>query len=93
MPHEAEFLEIIRKDRHVQAFLAQEETDVQDAGLVFDLADDGDGTIGPDEMALGFTKLKGPARSLDVISLMNLMKQVLEKVRLELEILHSKLES
>ena len=29
------------------------EIDVQDAGLVFDLTDDGDGTIGPDEMSHG----------------------------------------
>lgn len=78
-----EFLEIIQ-DVRVRTLLSALGIDIHDAHLVFDLTDDGDGTIGANEMVKGFRRLKGWARSLDLLALTNLTKEVIHKLDLAL---------
>eukprot|EP00746_Dinoflagellata_sp_MGD_P062111 gnl/MRDRNA2_/MRDRNA2_261774_c0_seq1.p1 gnl/MRDRNA2_/MRDRNA2_261774_c0~~gnl/MRDRNA2_/MRDRNA2_261774_c0_seq1.p1 ORF type:complete len:381 (+),score=63.77 gnl/MRDRNA2_/MRDRNA2_261774_c0_seq1:62-1144(+) len=54
----------------VRAYFRKLELDILDARFVFNLLDfDGDGHIDMDEFVLGFTQLKGQAKSLDIARL------------------------
>jgi len=71
----------------VKMWLSAQELDVMDADLLFDLLDNGDGEITGRELIGGVARLKGPARSIDLYSLMHMtsclestMKTVLEEV-------------
>jgi len=53
-------------------WLAAQEIDVGDADLLFDLMDGGDGELTSDELCTGISRLKGPAKSLDLIGLIHM---------------------
>mmetsp|Transcript_18917 Transcript_18917/g.33336 ORF Transcript_18917/g.33336 Transcript_18917/m.33336 type:complete len:553 (+) Transcript_18917:42-1700(+) len=76
----SEFLEVM-KDHRVKSWLAAMELDIRDAELVFDLIDDGDGTISAPELVRGFAKLKGTARSVDMIYLTQLVYSTQDLLR------------
>merc|ERR1712137_245680 len=61
-------------------WLAAQGLDVQDDELLFNLLDDGDGKLSPAEVARGISRLKGPARSVDMISLMHMVSLLQEKL-------------
>merc|ERR1740123_800172 len=82
----AEF-QAIMQDRRVLSWLAALDLEVRDAEVLFDLMDDGDHRISAEELVYGFSRLKGPARNMDVAVLMNeirrikhVTKNVLDKV-------------
>ena len=50
----------------VRSLLSAMEIEIHDAELVFDLTDDGDDKMSPNEMIFGFSRLQGFARSGDV---------------------------
>merc|ERR1719356_1323396 len=55
------------KEPYVSQWLSAMEFDVRDADAVFSLVDtSGDGEVSLDELGKGISKLKGPARSLDL---------------------------
>jgi len=64
-----EDFEFALQDQEVRLLLSAMELDVNDARLVFDLTDDGDGSLGAEEMAAGFSRLKGQARTVDMLAL------------------------
>merc|ERR1712151_1427794 len=65
-----EFL-AITKDPHVKLWLSSMELDAGDALNLFGLIDQsGDGVITLDELVQGVSKLRGPARSIDLCTLM-----------------------
>jgi len=70
----------IENDVRVTTWLSAMELEMHDAELVFDLADDGDGRLSVEELAHGFTILRGGARSMDIWALMSLTKKLMEKV-------------
>lgn len=76
-----EFMNILVKPE-VKSWLAAQGLDVSDAELMFVLMDDGDEQISADELVKAASKLKGPARSIDLHNLMmehdDLKKLVLE---------------
>lgn len=74
------------KDPRVAHWLAAMEMEIRDAEFVFDLLDDGDGRMSAKEMVLGFSRMKGTARSLDIMALVSLTRKALSK----LELLHQK---
>jgi voltage-gated sodium channel len=60
------------KTPELQEFFKSVNVDEADAKKVFDLIDvDGDGAVGPNELMSGWLRLRGPARSLDLVSFMD----------------------
>jgi len=55
------------------AWLAAQGLDEHDDDLLFNLLDDGDGKLEPIEVTKGIARLKGPARSIDVVSLLHMV--------------------
>merc|ERR1711972_300171 len=53
------------------AWLSIMEVDVHDTEQLFKILDDGDGQVSPDEFVGGILRLKGHARSQDVIRIMH----------------------
>jgi len=74
-----EFLQIV-VDPRVKTLLSALELEINDAELVFDLTDDGDGKVGAEEMVYSFSRLKGAARSVDVLALTTLTKEAIKKI-------------
>lgn len=75
-----EFQQIVHDDR-VTTLLSAMDLEIHDPDLVFNLADDdGDGSITAEEMVKSFALLRGSARSLDVLLLNALTKQVMHKL-------------
>merc|ERR1712137_819915 len=65
----SEFQDLLQDDT-VRVWLAAQDVEVGDGTLLFDLMDDGDKKLTPKELVKGVARLRGPARSLDVIGLM-----------------------
>jgi len=63
------------QDPRVQTWLSAMELELDDADLVYDLTDDGNDKLSASEMVMGFSKLKGPARSIDIQALISLVRQ------------------
>jgi len=71
-----EEFEQITTDPRVKSWLAAMDFDVSDARLVFELIDDGDQKLSATELAQGVRRLKGTARSIDMISLQNVCRRI-----------------
>merc|ERR1719506_1759781 len=54
----------------VRHYLSHLDLEVHDAEGLFDLLDDGDGEVTLSEFVSGITRMKGSARSADMVSLM-----------------------
>jgi len=74
----SEFLEYLRSDG-VRTWLSAQGLNEEDDELLFDLLDDGDGSLSPSEVSRGISRLKGPAKSMDVICLMHMTSLLQEK--------------
>jgi len=74
---EEEFREVMQ-DSRVKAWLAAMDLEVRDTDLIFSLIDDGDHKISAEELVLGVGRLKGPARSVDLITLMTEHRRIEE---------------
>lgn len=61
--------EAMVKNPRVKSWLAAMDFNIENVKLVFDLLDDGDNKLTADEVVHGVAKLKGTARSLDMIAL------------------------
>eukprot|EP00971_Amphidinium_carterae_P223799 4440556-Amphidinium_carterae.1 len=64
-----EFQNILRK-QEVRTWLAAMDLDVADVDTVFDLVANSDGQVSAAELVDGVARLKGPARSIDVVALL-----------------------
>jgi len=58
-------------DASMKTWLGAMGLDVNDANLLFNLIDDGDEQITFDELLKGIARLKGPARSIDLLTLLD----------------------
>merc|ERR1712137_1056344 len=74
-----EFRELFR-DKQLKMWLAAQDIEVQDAGLLFDLIDDGDGELSCSELIYGMARLRGAAKSLDMYGMMHMVKNVIGAV-------------
>eukprot|EP00929_Paragymnodinium_shiwhaense_P042696 TRINITY_DN22051_c0_g1_i2.p1 TRINITY_DN22051_c0_g1~~TRINITY_DN22051_c0_g1_i2.p1 ORF type:complete len:367 (-),score=52.18 TRINITY_DN22051_c0_g1_i2:83-1183(-) len=63
-----EFQNIVA-DQRISTWLAAQEIEVRDVGLVYQLVASGRNAIQAEDLVVGFARLKGPARSIDVIAL------------------------
>jgi len=78
-----EFQEFLEEPR-VASYLATLELDTHEVKSLFWMLDDGDGHITPEEFVQGAIRLKGAARSQDVICMMhdfNAVKKTLENIQ------------
>jgi hypothetical protein len=76
-----EFLKIIQDPDSRTWLSGSLELDIHDAELLFDLLDiDGDHNISTDEIVSGCFRLKGSARSLDILALTRLTTEVIHKL-------------
>jgi len=65
----------------VKIWLAAQELEVEDVDLLFDLLDDGDGTISAQELTKGVARLKGSAKSIDLVGLMHMTSALSDEIR------------
>jgi hypothetical protein len=66
----------VMRDPSIKTWLSSMELDVRDADNVFTLIDDGDGKITPEELVKGVSRLKGAARSIDVLTMLSELQKV-----------------
>lgn len=74
-----EFAEVIN-DSFVKIWLGSMGLEVDDAGTLFDLLDDGDGLLNAEELIKGVARLKGTARALDVAKDMKHTSDILDRL-------------
>jgi hypothetical protein len=70
----------ILEDPPVKMWLAAMELNVNDIDTVFSLLDDGDGKLTPEELVAGVSRLKGVAKSIDVVKMEQRMGSMLENL-------------
>merc|ERR1712007_68098 len=72
-----ENFERLLSNKNVRTWLSAMDVDVgPDASLLFHLLDDGDNRLSGDELVKGVARLKGGAKSLDLIGLMYMTSHV-----------------
>jgi hypothetical protein len=81
-----EFADIMEKDQ-VRNWLAAQDLVASDVDSLFVLLDTGDGMLEAEELVIGVSRLKGPARSFD----MELVKRDQEEMRLMIDNIHTAL--
>merc|ERR1712137_545239 len=64
----SEFINALEQKR-IRTWVSAMDLEVGDLDVLFDFMDDGDGALTEAELVAGFTRLKGPARSIDLIGL------------------------
>eukprot|EP00929_Paragymnodinium_shiwhaense_P016561 TRINITY_DN1249_c0_g1_i1.p1 TRINITY_DN1249_c0_g1~~TRINITY_DN1249_c0_g1_i1.p1 ORF type:complete len:671 (+),score=118.12 TRINITY_DN1249_c0_g1_i1:63-2075(+) len=70
----------IMEDARVTTWLAAQDLEVRDVELVFQLVDNGTGVITAEELVVGFAQLKGPARSIDMLTLLRALTRLEQDV-------------
>eukprot|EP00931_Biecheleriopsis_adriatica_P045096 TRINITY_DN25845_c0_g1_i1.p1 TRINITY_DN25845_c0_g1~~TRINITY_DN25845_c0_g1_i1.p1 ORF type:complete len:549 (-),score=86.14 TRINITY_DN25845_c0_g1_i1:99-1745(-) len=75
---------VIMHDPLVQNIMHLLELEVHEGDMLFDILDDGDGHISYDEFIGGVMRLKGTARSLDMIALRNDLHKLRNELRVAL---------
>jgi len=75
--------ELVRifKDPAVRTYFSALELDVHEVSMLFDVMDNGDGSITYDEFIQGVTRLRGQARGLDVVVLQRDIEKLRKEVR------------
>merc|ERR1712137_1292333 len=63
-----EFMAIL-ENKWIRTWLSSMDMEVSDGDLLFEMTDNGDGEVTADELFNGFGRLKGAARSIDLIGL------------------------
>lgn len=75
-----EFIEALETPA-IKQWLAAMELDVSDAARIFDLVDiDGDGELTAEELVIGAGRLKGAARSIDVVCMIRDQKELQREI-------------
>eukprot|EP00929_Paragymnodinium_shiwhaense_P058474 TRINITY_DN2927_c0_g1_i1.p1 TRINITY_DN2927_c0_g1~~TRINITY_DN2927_c0_g1_i1.p1 ORF type:complete len:623 (+),score=91.87 TRINITY_DN2927_c0_g1_i1:97-1965(+) len=71
-----EFEDLV-KDEHVHKWLAAQEIELKDVELAFKMIDvSGDNRVSAEELVRGLARLKGAARSVDVVTLMHAFRRL-----------------
>jgi len=74
-----EFSEVI-SDEEVKSWLSMLELDVHEVTGLFQLLDSGDGTISFEEFISGIMRMKGSAKSVDLVTLLFENKKIMDKL-------------
>jgi len=74
-----EFIQIT-SDPRVKVWLGAMDLDISDAGLVFQLMGNKDGQLSAQELVQGVSKLKGAARSIDMVAVQTICKRIEKQV-------------
>merc|ERR1719326_1446542 len=75
-----EEFENITSDPRMKTWLTAMDFEVSNAKLVFELIDDGDRKLSATELAQGVHRLKGSARSIDMITLKSICQRIEDTV-------------
>jgi len=73
----AEFQTILEEDG-VKTWMSIMEVDVHDTEHLFNILDSGDGLVSPEEFVQGILRLKGQARSQDVLRIMHCCERLMQ---------------
>merc|ERR1719240_103086 len=71
-----EFENVFREDPNLKTWFSAQDLDADDIDLLYDFLDDGDECLTPEDLSKGICRLKGTAKSLDVIGLMHMVRLV-----------------
>merc|ERR1712137_790370 len=74
-PSRKEFQTILENPT-MKLWLSAQDIDVGDSALLFDLLDNGDGELTPNELCSGISRLKGPARSFDIYGALHMITNI-----------------
>merc|ERR1719240_169591 len=69
-----EFENVFREDPNLKTWFSAQDLDTEDIGLLYDFLDDGDEDLTPEDLCKGISRLKGTAKSLDVVGLMHMVR-------------------
>jgi len=87
-------LETFVNDERVAAFLKGLDVEISEAIGLFELLDsNGDGFVDVHEFTLGCMRLKGPAKNIDVATMLFEHKKILRSLRIEFSIINDGIES
>jgi len=75
-----EFQKFFQNPRVIQWLSTTQDLNIEDTEELFELLDDGDGKISIDELFGGLGRLKGPARSKDVVTLLSRTRSLEHKI-------------
>eukprot|EP00811_Abedinium_folium_P023006 NODE_3249_length_2066_cov_11.034554.p1 GENE.NODE_3249_length_2066_cov_11.034554~~NODE_3249_length_2066_cov_11.034554.p1 ORF type:complete len:603 (-),score=112.76 NODE_3249_length_2066_cov_11.034554:257-1969(-) len=75
----AEFIALL-KDRHLKLWLSSMDIEVENIDLLFSLLDNGTGEITRTELIRGISRLRGPARSIDLVTIAARCEDLRDKV-------------
>eukprot|EP00747_Dinoflagellata_sp_TGD_P062026 gnl/TRDRNA2_/TRDRNA2_152787_c0_seq1.p1 gnl/TRDRNA2_/TRDRNA2_152787_c0~~gnl/TRDRNA2_/TRDRNA2_152787_c0_seq1.p1 ORF type:complete len:656 (+),score=110.63 gnl/TRDRNA2_/TRDRNA2_152787_c0_seq1:22-1968(+) len=75
-----EEFEPLVSDERMQILLQTLEIDTQDMHVLFEILADGDGIINVDEFLKGMSRVRGPAKSIDVLKLLSKISHVEERM-------------
>lgn len=70
----------VLKDPTMKLWMSALEIDTKDLKQLFHLLDDGDGEISTDEFLAGIGRVKGPAKAIDMATVMKSMERIEEKL-------------
>mmetsp|Transcript_111196 Transcript_111196/g.309130 ORF Transcript_111196/g.309130 Transcript_111196/m.309130 type:complete len:181 (+) Transcript_111196:66-608(+) len=76
-----EEFESVLEDERIMSYLASMELDVTQTRLLFGMLDDGDQKVSVDEFVRGAIRLKGQARSQDVVAIMHDCNKMIKKLQ------------
>merc|ERR1712137_501736 len=71
----------ILQSRRLRTWLSAQDVEPGDGLLLFDLMDDGDDKLTFTELLHGMARMKGPAKSLDVVGLMHMTSHLTSQVK------------
>eukprot|EP00811_Abedinium_folium_P025316 NODE_3608_length_2011_cov_11.580679.p1 GENE.NODE_3608_length_2011_cov_11.580679~~NODE_3608_length_2011_cov_11.580679.p1 ORF type:complete len:580 (-),score=123.24 NODE_3608_length_2011_cov_11.580679:270-2009(-) len=71
---------MVMEDKRLKTWLASMEVEVGNLNLLFDILDNGDGKITLSELVRGMARLKGPARSIDLVCVSVRCQELRERI-------------
>jgi hypothetical protein len=75
-----QFIDVV-EDARVKAWLSAMGIEVSDAGIVFEMVDEGDHRISVHQFVDGLTRLKGAARTIDLVQVLRLVRNCVAVVQ------------
>lgn len=77
---------VISQNEKIQHYLAAMDFEIRDVEVVYDLLGDGQERLSAPEMVYGFSRLKGNARSIDVMALISMTRNSITKLETKLDL-------
>merc|ERR1719210_1365309 len=82
-------LEFLLKDDSMKLLMSTLELELDDLEALFQLLDDGDDLISPQEFVQGLMSMKGTAKALDVVTLLSIVRRIEDKMDAQVDALRT----